>query len=302
MFLISYLDNPKMIEIRFSLDAELAGRIDAWLAENVSPWMTQEDVLQHVTDLMGYFETNEEALTAYAALRSEFAELPAQVSTRPVEDRDWKEAYKEHFHPWSADGLHWVPTWEKGTYPVPEGEKAIYLDPGMAFGTGNHETTRLCALRIMQAYRDWSGGLGKSVLDCGCGSGILAISAAALGFAPIKGFDIDPDSVEIACENRDVNGLQGKAEFACCGIPEGIGNDQADLVIANILSPVLKEFASWLIGAVKPRGRMVLAGILKEEAEDVRRHFFPIADKAWEAFTVESRVDGEWADLLFIRG
>lgn len=302
MYVICYLDKPKMIEIRFTLTDGLVEQLDAWLGENVSNWMLQEDVLQKTTDLMGYFETQEEALTAYSTLRAEFTELPEKAETCPVEDRDWKEAYKDHFHPWNADGLHWVPTWEKESYPIPEGEKAIYLDPGMAFGTGNHETTRLCALRIMEAYKLWGGGLGKSVLDCGCGSGILAISAAALGFGPIKGFDIDPDSVEIAGENRDVNGLEGEADFLCCGIPEGISNDQADLVLANILSPILKEFASWLVGAVKPHGRLILSGILAEEADDVRRAFFPFVDKAWEAFNVESRVDGEWADIVFLRG
>lgn len=291
-----------MIQVHVDVTAELADALEAYFCElEHSPWMIRDDRVKMRWELFGYFDTEEEAKLAYSQLQSEFSSLPAEAEASVLEDRDWKEAYKDHFKPWSAGSLHWVPTWEKEKYPVPAGSQAIYLDPGMAFGTGNHETTRLCALRLVEASEEWGNVAGRSVIDAGCGSGILAISAAAIGYGRISGFDLDPDSVEIAIENAEVNGLADRVEFFQGDLHKGLAGVQADLVMANILANVLCGHVDLLLNSVTSGGRLVLSGILAREVEDVRKTFEVAAAASWGKFSVASRQDGEWADVLLIR-
>lgn len=298
-----HVDPLAMIHLKTPLTPEQLDAIEALSCEREqSRWMLYDDREGGRCELNGYFDTAEEAQQVYALLRADVADLPETASISTLEDKDWKEAYKEHFHPWSEDGLHWVPLWEKDTYTVPEGEAALYLDPGMAFGTGNHETTRLCALRLVKAAREWGERVSEmSIRDVGCGSGILSLSAAKLGFSDVRGFDIDPDSVEVAHENAAANGLEQQAHFECLGLPEGVEPECADLVLANILAPTLKAHAAVLLGAVKPGGWLVLSGILAEEVESVKAVFEAQTQMTWAGYEVDSRIDGQWADICLRR-
>src|SRR4030095_8213160 len=103
-----------------------------------------------------------------------------EPSHRTLGDVDWRDSYKEHFHAWRFGRLHWVPVWERDKHIVPPGDAVLWLDPGLAFGTGNHQTTRLCVERLVTLAEE--RGTGGVVIDAGCGSGILALSAALLGF------------------------------------------------------------------------------------------------------------------------
>lgn len=304
MHIICKLDSPRMIQVHVEITPELTDALECYFCElEHSPWMLRDDRVKLRWELFGYFETDEEARIGYAQLRSAFPGLPETVEVSVLEDRDWKEAYKDHFKPWSAGSLHWVPTWEKGKYVVPDGSQAIYLDPGMAFGTGNHETTRLCALRLVEAAEGWGGDLAsRSVIDAGCGSGILAISAAAMGFGKIIGFDLDPDSVEIAIENAEVNDLARRVDFFQGDLHKGLPGVQADLVMANILANVLCAHSDLLLASVSPGGHLVLSGILAREVEDVRKVFEAAATTSWGEFSASSRQDGEWADVVLKRG
>jgi ribosomal protein L11 methyltransferase len=167
----------------------------------------------------------------------------------------------------------------------------------MAFGTGNHETTRLCVERIVECRKEWltagrePGSL--SVIDAGCGSGILAISAARLGFEPVAGFDLDPVAVTVSEENAELNERAGKIEFYEADVEGGLRDRSADLVVANILANVLCANAATLWRAVKPGGSLILSGILAKERDEVRRCFAEIAPGA----AISSRELGEWADL-----
>ena len=134
-----------MIEIRIPVDDGLAQNLEDHFCEEYQEcWMLYLNQKTGDQQLRGFFNTKEESLSALASLRQTFPDLHRIPDFHTLEDRDWKEAYKLHFKPWSERGLHWVPVWERDNYTLPEGEEIVYLDPGMAFGTGNHETTRLC--------------------------------------------------------------------------------------------------------------------------------------------------------------
>ncbi len=259
-----------------------------------------------VTDpeLRGFFADREESVAVYAALRQAFPELPPLPTGRPLADADWKEAYKLHFKPWSDRGLHFVPEWERDQYVLPEGDAMVLLDPGMAFGTGNHETTRLCLHRLLDMREEWAGDVSvKSIVDAGCGSGILAIAAVKAGFGGgAFAFDNDPDAVRIALENASLCAVAGQIEFRWCGLQEGLGERSSDVVLANILAPILREHVDLLLEAVAPGGALILSGILQEEVEELRVCFEKRAGARWGGtITGDSRVDGQWADVLIRR-
>jgi ribosomal protein L11 methyltransferase len=176
----------------------------------------------------------------------------------------------------------------------------LWLDPGLAFGTGNHETTRLCVERLVALAASDKGPVtsGKRrVIDAGCGSGILALSAALLGFGEISGFDNDTEAVRVSEENASLNGLAGRVRFFTGDLVGGLAGEQADVVLANIQADVLMRFARELVGAVAPGGALVLSGILAHENAQVRT-VFEVAAPGW---TVNSRVMGEWSDVLLER-
>lgn len=255
--------------------------------------------------LQGYFQTREEADEAYREMRKAFPQLPETPECREYDDKEWQEAYKEHIQPWNERDLHWVPAWRRDDYPLPPGEAAIYLDAGMAFGTGCHETTRLMARRLLD-FRDArkNAGLEKfRIIDAGCGSGILALSASRLGFKQVYGFDLDPIAIEVSRENLRENGFSPDAvEFQEYGLDNGLAGRQADLLMANIQADVLQRNATCLLRAIAPQGVLALSGILREELDKVRDHFIHEADQAGLIYEVDSRIDGEWADLcLFFK-
>jgi len=191
--------------------------------------------------------------------------------------------------------LHWVPIWERATFQLPADEAVIWLDPGLAFGTGNHETTRLCAERLV-TLADSRGVTGK-VVDAGCGSGILALSAVRLGFGDVSGFDNDPEAVRVSEENAALNELTGRVRFHTADLAAGLPAESADIVLANILGDVLIKFAPLLIGAMKPQGVLVMSGILAEEIAKVRAAFTTLVPD----WACDSRLMGEWADLMLTR-
>ncbi len=288
-----------MFQLLVEIPAEFSsGFEDRFMEMEIPSWTIREDRIRRRLDLIGYFDFEKDGLESYRSIRANFPSLPETPILSKVQDRDWKEAYKDHFQPWSVGRLHWVPTWLRDNYPLPEGAMAVYLDPGMAFGTGNHETTRLCAIRLVEAAADWGDSVGgRSVIDAGCGSGILAISAARLGFDPVYGFDIDMAAVQIASNNAAENNMQRRIEWASAGMEAGMKDRKADLVLANILSNVLIQNAQRLVDAVRPGGRLVLSGILAREMDDVRAIFEPLARNTWGACERRSRIDGEWADI-----
>lgn len=302
-----------MIETRCEIESSLTQPLEDFFCEfERSPWLIFHDTAGgNARDfLMGYFDSESEALDAWADLRKVFKILPARPSVGTLEDRDWKEAYKQNLHPWNYGRLHWVPEWQRASYAVPAGAAVVYFDAGLAFGTGDHPTTRLCGQRLVDFLENARGGnaeaiAGTSVIDAGCGSGILALSAAQLGCGNVFGFDRDPDAVAVSIENRAKNALPpNAAKFTHDGLDTGLARaGTADVVLANIISDVLCLYADVLVASVKSGGMLALSGILAVEQATVRRVFEAKARAVWGENSVRSdgRVMGEWSDVALFR-
>ncbi|MDN7426664.1 50S ribosomal protein L11 methyltransferase [Burkholderia sp. AU16741] len=195
-------------------------------------------------------------LLAAAANEIGLAETPKFV-VREVEEQDWVRLTQSQFEPIPIGERIWVvPSWHDA--PDPDA-LVLELDPGLAFGTGSHPTTRLCMEWLEQSVEP-----GQSVLDYGCGSGILAILAKKCGANPVIGIDIDPQAVESARQNSERN----RAEVTY-GLPDACPDGEFDIVVANILSNPLKLMASMLASKVKPGGRIALSGVLARQADEV---------------------------------
>ena len=184
----------------------------------------------------------------------------------PVPDQDWVRLTQSQFAPVEITPDFWiVPTWHE---PPARASKVIRLDPGLAFGTGTHPTTRMCLRWI--ATR---GGLqGQRVLDYGCGSGILAIGAAKYGATDIDAVDIDEAAVTSTRLNAEANGVQLKT-----GLPDAV-DGRYQTVLANILATPLKVLAPLLCERVAPGGALVLAGILERQADELKAAYAPYAE------------------------
>lgn len=195
--------------------------------------------------------------------------IAAEMVTRTVAEEDWAEAWKEHFHVTRfGERIVVVPSW-RAFDPRP-GDVVLHLDPGMAFGTGQHETTRMCLEALESLIRP-----GARVLDAGCGSGILAIAAAALGAVEVAAIDVDDVCVRVTGENAARNGLADRIDVGAgrLGGTWPLASPPAgfDVVVANIIAPVIIEAAPMLAGVLAmPGGTLVVSGIIAaREAETV---------------------------------
>lgn len=196
---------------------------------------------------------------------------PAQFRT--IQDTDWSEAWKQHYRPITIGRrMVIVPAW----LPSPDpGRVAIRIDPGMAFGTGTHPTTQLCLQLIEETATLQLYPNDINVIDLGCGSGILAIAALRLGVRSALGVDIDPLAIDAARQNAALNGVEEQLKLELGSLAEILVGKfslrQADLVLANILTPVLVRLLNEGLGdLVLPGGRLVLSGILAEQAGEVQ--------------------------------
>ena len=187
------------------------------------------------------------------------------LGVAPVPDQDWVRLTQSQFAPVEITPEFWiVPTWHE---PPGAARQVIRLDPGLAFGTGTHPTTRMCLRWI--AKQGAFGG--QRVLDYGCGSGILAIGAAKFGAPEIDAVDIDEAAVSSTRLNAEANGVRLNA-----GLPEA-ARGRYDTVLANILATPLKVLAPLLHSHVAPGGSLVLAGILERQADELKQAYAPYA-------------------------
>jgi len=210
-----------------------------------------------VSRLVALFDAS---LDVEAVLVSAAADLDEPVpahSLAPIADTDWVRESQAQFAPLQvSDGLWIVPSWRE---PVDAAAINVRLDPGRAFGTGSHATTLLC-LRWLAA----NCVAHTSVLDYGCGSGILAIAAAKLGAGRVMGIDVDPQAIAVSRANAAANGVV--AEF---GAPDALSTQRFDVVVANILANPLELLAPLLAARVRVGGQLVLSGILTAQADHV---------------------------------
>ncbi|MDD2539449.1 MAG: 50S ribosomal protein L11 methyltransferase [Desulfuromonadaceae bacterium] len=187
-----------------------------------------------------------------------------------VNSEDWSSSWKVHFKPLRiGKRLLIVPTWEEAMQ-LP-GDLVLRIDPGMAFGTGGHETTRLCLELLEQTMDQCDQTSQPSLLDLGTGSGILAMAASLLGAGRILALDIDPDAVTVAHENLELNGLSERIECGTAPLESLVEN--FDIILANILAEELVRLAPYLTARLSPGGYLILSGILAEKEQLVRQGF-----------------------------
>lgn len=204
---------------------------------------------------------------------------------RVVDDSDWKDKWKEFFKPMKVtENLVIKPTWE--SYEKTGDEKIIEIDPGMAFGTGTHETTSLC-LELIEAYLKQ----GQRVLDIGCGSGILSIAAALLGSGPVLGVEIDPDAVRTARENVQANGVGDLVTIQEGDLAKDV-EGEAGLIAANLMAPLVIQLASAAAEHLEAQGVFISSGILLGKRKEVEEAICQAGLKI-----LEVREKGEWCAI-----
>jgi len=246
-----------------------------------------------------YFDANADIPTLTATINSYLEQLtadhpgvlvpPATVTT--VRDEDWSSSWKTHFKPLRVGRRLLIePTWEQAARHADD--LVLRIDPGMAFGTGGHETTRLCLELLERIMDDMPLMMSPSVLDLGTGSGILAMAAVKLGAGTVCAVDIDPQAVEVARENLALNDLSDQVECSTAPLESLAG--PYDIILANILAEELVRMAAQLAARLSRDGRLVLSGILAEKEEFVRNGF------AGHGLTyVETTRLGDWVALLY---
>ncbi|WP_323887090.1 50S ribosomal protein L11 methyltransferase [Aeromonas veronii] len=221
--------------------------------------MPGETPLWGETEVMGLFDAETDPAPTITFFQQIFGENVG-YKVEQLEDKDWVREWMDHFHPMQFGERLWIcPSWRD--VPNPDAVN-VMLDPGLAFGTGTHPTTALCL--------QWLDGLdlaGKTVVDFGCGSGILGIAALKLGAARVIGIDIDPQAIQASRDNATRNGVADQIElYLPADQPQDV---EADVVVANILAGPLRELAPLIAGHGKAGSLMALSGVLESQAPEL---------------------------------
>lgn len=211
-----------------------------------------------------------------------------------VRREDWAESWKRHFPPLEIGGALLIrPSWSRRRGRA--GQAVVTLDPGLSFGTGQHATTAFCLGQLVACRLV---GTRQSCLDVGTGSGILALAAVKLGYAPVKAFDFDPDAVRVARENAVINDVAARVHPRQADVTKLpiVSRERFDLICANLLADLLVQARDVLLVRLAPTGRLVVAGILRTEFASVQKAFAAAGLRL-----VASRVEKEWRSGAFAR-
>lgn len=279
---------PRYPFLHLDVSADLSDEVSALLFELGATGVEERDattlaknVSPDAVTLVASFDTREEAEEACAALDPSLSPRIEEV----VGDA-WRDAWKEHFHPFALTERVTVrPPWEAYA-PTKEGETVLELEPGRAFGTGLHATTSLVSKALDARAAELSS---REVLDVGTGSGILALVALVLGAARARGIDTDADAIDVAKENAVRNGLESR--FFADTTPVEQIDARYPVVLANIEARVLIPLAEAIRKTVAPGGLLVLSGILVGQEEDVAKAYAPFVLE-------EAPTEGEWVALV----
>ncbi|HHV97936.1 MAG TPA: 50S ribosomal protein L11 methyltransferase [Clostridiaceae bacterium] len=293
---------------------EYAGKIGKYFDEYYEYYdeCIDEKLLQEISNmekdtviLKSYFPASENLSELMQLIQEKLKEISEyldvgdiKVEYSEVNDEDWANSWKKYYKPFNiTEKIVIKPTWED--YDNKEGKIVIEMDPGMAFGTGTHETTRMCA-NLLEKYTHE----GDKIIDVGSGSGILTLIAAKLGATKILALDVDKEAVKVTLDNCKHNGVIDKV-IALHGtlkkdIEESYGNDKADLkckadlIVANIIAGVIIDLADDILHHLKPGGLFITSGIIKSKKEMVIERYLK---KKFEC--IEVKEDGEWVAIVF---
>ena len=212
----------------------------------------------------------------------------SELRVRVVEEAEWQDSWKEHFHVLRV-GVRTVivPTWR--TYEPQKDDIVISIDPGMAFGTGHHPTTRMCLELVEQHVQS-----GDAVLDLGCGSGILSIAAAKLGASNVFGLEIDPLAATVAVQNVKGNGVQDVVSTEEATLPHPhVAENGYDLLVANVSAKVITELADHIVRSVRSGGTLIFSGILDKQKPEVIERMVSLGVQFEDGLT-----DADWVALV----
>ncbi|MEX0800944.1 MAG: 50S ribosomal protein L11 methyltransferase [Dehalococcoidia bacterium] len=243
----------------------------------------------------GYVTPGEDAARLRRSLRTalRFAPLlspPRWRRARRLREEDWRDSWKRYFQPQRVGrGLVVKPSW--ASYEVAAGDTVIEIDPGMAFGTGQHPTTAMCLRAVEERVRQ-----GDTVLDLGCGSGILAIAAARLGASAVLALDIDPQAVKAARQNVAANGVASAVAVEEGTLPDAVAGRRFDLIVANISGLTIERLAPAFVAALNPSGTLIVSGFLDDTVETISR---ALTNAGLQVERVDA--DGVWRAVVALR-
>lgn len=238
-------------------------------------------------------EDNPREAIAFLEERLKAEGIAYRLESVLIAESDWADNWKRYFHPIEiGNRLAVCPSWE--TYDNPDGRQVLTIDPGAAFGTGTHDTTKLCLTVLDEICRT-----GDTLLDVGCGSGILALSALLLGCESACGVDIDALAVKVARENAALNGLSDRAAFVCGDLVEAVSGCY-DIVCANIVADVIIKLCDSVLPFLKDDGLLVCSGIIDTRESDVAAKLNEVGLRiqkrmesgGWVALVCEKERDG----------
>ncbi|NLL69819.1 MAG: 50S ribosomal protein L11 methyltransferase [Epulopiscium sp.] len=235
-----------------------------------------------------YYLQRIEEIKSRLAMIAQFIPIgEGTVTLQKVKEEEWANAWKQYYKPFrAAKQIVIEPTWEKATF-VQEGDQVIKLDPGMAFGTGTHETTSLC-IQSLEKYVTPN----DTILDIGCGSGILGIVAGKLGAKKVIGVDIDPNAIKVAKENVQINQVDEIVEIRQGDLLEVV-EEKTDCIVANIIADVIIKLVESVPQVLRPKGFFIASGIIMERLEEVKQ---AIEKSSFDL--VEVLTKGDWAAVV----
>lgn len=247
-----------------------------------------------------YLEEEEDKEAILANVKAELQEMgtylnvgECTIEESQTEDVDWVNNWKQYFHQFYVDDVLIIPSWEE-VKPEDEDKMIIHIDPGTAFGTGMHETTQLCIRQIRKHVTP-----DTTILDVGCGSGILGMLALKFGAKYSVGTDLDPCAIDATHENMEVNGLTKDQYEVMIGniiddkeIQDKVGYEKYDIVVANILADVLVPLTPVIVNQMKKGGIYITSGIIDDKEETVVN-----AVKAAGLEVLEVTYQGEWVSV-----
>lgn len=267
---------------------------------DILPEIEEDDGVAYLSFYLDEEMDKSEIDQILANIRQELGEMSAYVNVgegtieeSQTEDVDWVNNWKKYFHQFYVDDILIIPSWED-VKPEDHDKMVIHIDPGTAFGTGMHETTQLCIRQIRQYVTP-----DTKILDIGCGSGILGMLALKFGAAYSVGTDLDPCAIEATNENMEVNGIQKEQYEIMIGniiddkeVQDKVGYEAYDIVVANILAPVLVELTPVIVNQMKPGAVYITSGIIDDKEEMVVE-----AVKKAGLEVLEVTYQGEWVSV-----